>query len=222
MSNKQIISDSQRGFDKKFKIRNNYNPPESIIVNSKSNLKTRTTSNMSFCPECNAMMHLDNGIFRCNICGYFSENKIKSKNICPEKTFLELNIDKENYKKGAIVKIYGHLTLKDDDILTNAKINVYSSQKYLTSTYTNNKGYFETNIVVNTIGRNPIKVCFKGDSEYETSSDIKYIEVYDSNQNIQKNRSTNEIISDLERLGELYKNGILTKDEFIKLKKRLI
>ena len=222
MSNREKISDAQRDFDGGKR----YGGSDGITdIIRPSNPKTSASKGVDFCPKCRAMMFKRSDGWCCTSCGYTTEDPSKKvpQDVTKRKSFFELNIGKHDLKINQELSISGHLNLRFDYVLINAEIDIYLAGKFVESTFTNDEGYFESTFRVKTAGKLEIKVVYKGSSDYEMATAIDYVNVIGKQNTFSSTpKVDNSVISDLERISNLYKQGFLTYEEFQKLKKMYI
>lgn len=108
------------------------------------------------------------------------------------------------------------------------KKGVLSTEVYLNSRFESDEviisglSHEDAEIVVRLI-RNGIYGNFNQKEDYESNNDLRYSEhANDYDDASEKETTTEEIISNLERLNELRKSNVITLDEFNILKKRII
>lgn len=108
------------------------------------------------------------------------------------------------------------------------KKGVLSTEVYLNSRFESDEviisglSHEDAEIVVRLI-RNGIYGNFNQKEDYESNNDLRYSEhANDYDDTSEKETTTEEIISNLERLNELRKSNVITLDEFNILKKRII
>ena len=223
MSNREYKSDMQKGFDKQ--SHGKYNPGQSEVIGKKSHIQTSVSKGLSFCPSCGAMMLPTRDGYKCNSCGYVSDGSTDTASRIPtkSKTYLELNVKKHDLKINSSLLVSGYLRLKNDYILINAEIEIYFSGQFLKYTFTDEEGYYQFTFPVKKIGKQEVMVVYRGDSEYEMSTSVDYVNVTNTKVNVSvKSNHDDDFITKLEKLVDLYERGLLTDEEFSELKRKLI
>lgn len=224
MSNREYISDTQKGFNKQ--RHGKYKPDQSEVIGGKSHVQTSVSKGLSFCPSCGAMMLPTRDGYKCNSCGYFTDDSTDTTSHAPTKsrTYLELNVKKHNLKINTSLFVSGYLRLKNDYVLVNAEIEIYFTGQFLKSTVTDEDGYYQFTFTANKIGKQEVMVVYPGSSEYEISTAVDYVNVTGSKviTKTTTSNSNDDFITKLEKLVDLYERGLLTDEEFSEMKRKLI
>ena len=132
-------------------------------------------------------------------------------------------VENKDLKINEQLSFFGYVNLRNNYVLVNAEIKIYFGGAFIKSVYADEGGYFESSFQVNIAGKQEIKAYYEGDSRRESSAAKVYVNVTKQNNFISKTpKIDNQVISDLERIGDLYERGLLTTEEFEELKRKLI
>lgn len=140
-------------------------------------------------------------------------------------TDIKLDAINKKIKTNQHFQISGHLTAKideDDDEkeeLVNKGVVIFLNDKFVKTVITNEKGYFKDYFIPENPGEYKITAYYDGNWRYEKAKSSQSVEIYGSN--IRKDVE-DKSLEKLDEYIKLYKEGLLTKDEFKALKEKLI
>lgn len=140
-------------------------------------------------------------------------------------TNIELDEIHKKLEANQHFQISGHLSAKideddeDKEKLVNKGVVIFLNDRFVKTVITNENGYFKDYFIPENPGEYKITAYYDGNWRYEKAKSSQSVEI--SGPNIRKNVEDKS----LEKLDEyinLYKEGLLTEDEFKALKEKLI
>lgn len=218
------VSDSQRKFNEG-KLGYTEDTIVDIVRPSRPNVSA--SKGLEFCPRCKGTMYKSGKLWQCTRCGYDTDDPAKYNPLyslpTKRKTYIDLIVENKDLKINEQLSFFGYVNLRNNYVLVNAEIKIYFGGAFIKSVYADEGGYFESSFQVNIAGKQEIKAYYEGDYRRESSAAKVYVNVTKQNNFISKTpKIDNQVISDLERIGDLYERGLLTTEEFEELKRKLI
>ena len=137
--------------------------------------------------------------------------------------FLGNNIIISGYLKEKVEQEDGYenkLKVKNVKRLVNKGINVFIDGIFVKTVITNRNGFYKDFLLAKIAGKREIKVVYDGDWEYEKSVCLTEINIIDGSDDCEK--EVNGIGDQLEKIANLYREGLLSEEEYTLAKEKII
>lgn len=123
--------------------------------------------------------------------------------------------------EGSYFPISGYLTDEDKNKLANKGIVIFLDDKFVKTVISNNDGYFKDYFLAKNSGKLKITAYYDGNWKYEKTSASDIIDIKESVQ-IKQSTNVERHIENLEKIVDLYQQGMINEEEFKALKERII
>ncbi|MBQ2653138.1 MAG: hypothetical protein IJF83_06240 [Methanobrevibacter sp.] len=137
--------------------------------------------------------------------------------------FLGNNIIISGYLKEKVEPEEGYenkLKVKNVKRLVNKGINVFIDGVFVKTVITNRNGFYKDFLLAKFAGKREIKVVYDGDWEYEKSVCLTEINIINGSEECEK--EVNCIGDQLEKIANLYREGLLSEEEYTLAKEKII
>ena len=128
-----------------------------------------------------------------------------------------------NILLGKNMTLSGYLADENGNTLENKAITVYIDDIFVKTIITNPKGLFKDFLVAKSSGKREIRCVYDGDWEYEKCCAEAVINIIGENgeMNVEDGEAS-DIGSQLEKIANLYEKGLLSDDEFVMAKEKIL